>query len=56
MTDKKLQSIIELDESESGQTVMEKVKWAYSDAYLSQTMWNQAKKPMKRFVSGETPF
>ena len=36
----------ELDESERGQTVLEKAKWAYSDAYLSQT--NHAKKSMKR--------
>ena len=34
---------------------MEKMKWAYSDACLSQTMWNHAKKSMKRLVSGKTP-
>ena len=52
----RLVSRYELNESEGGQMGLEKVKWAYSDAYLSQTMWNQAKKPMKRFVSGETLF
>ena len=34
----------EMDESESGQMVLEKVKWTFFDAYLWQTMWNHAKK------------
>ena len=37
----------EMDESESGQMVLEKVKWTFSDAYLWQTMWNHAKKSME---------
>ena len=36
------------NESESGQMVPEKVKWAYYDVYLSQTMWNQTKKSLKQ--------
>ena len=36
------------DESESGQMVPEKVKWAWYDVYLSQTMWNQTKKSLKQ--------
>ena len=47
-------------ESESGQMVLKKVKWTYFDAYLCQTMWNNAKKSMKRlkrpnslFLQGE---
>ena len=47
-------------ESESGQMVLKKVKWTYFDAYLCQTMWNHAKKSMKRlkrpnslFLQGE---
>ena len=35
-------------ESESGQMVLKKVKWTYFDAYLCQTLWNNAKKSMKR--------
>ena len=35
-------------ESESGQMVLKKVKWTYFDAYLCQTMWNHAKKTMKK--------
>ena len=45
---------------ESGQMVLKKVKWTYFDAYLCQTMWNDAKKSMKRlkrpnslFLQGE---
>ena len=34
-------------ESESGQVVLEKVKWAYSYVYLSQIMWKHAKNSMK---------
>ena len=37
----------EMDESESGQMVLKKVKWTYFDAYLWQTMWNHAKKSME---------
>ena len=37
----------EMDESESGQMLLEKVKWTFSDAYLWQTMWNHAKKSME---------
>ena len=37
----------EMDESESGQIVLKKVKWTYFDAYIWQTMWNHAKKSMK---------
>ena len=37
-----------LDESESGQIVLEKVKRAYSGADLCQTMWSHAKKSMTR--------
>ena len=40
--------------------VLKKVKWTYFDAYLCQTMWNNAKKSMKRlkrpnslFLQGE---
>ena len=47
-------------ESGSGQMVLKKVKWTYFDAYLCQTMWNNAKKSMKRlkrpnslFLQGE---
>ena len=47
-------------ESESGQMALKKVKWAYFDAYLCQTMWNHAKKSMKEvkrpnslFLQGE---
>ena len=36
-----------MDESESGQMVLEKVKWTYFDAYLWQTMWDHAKKSME---------
>ena len=32
----------EMDESESGLRVLEKVKGTYFDAYLWQTMWNHA--------------
>ena len=32
-----------MDESETGQMVLKKVKWTYFDAYLWQTMWNHAK-------------
>ena len=31
-------------ENESGQMRLKKVKWAWYDAYLSQTMWNPTKK------------
>ena len=41
-------SVLKLDESESGQMEYEKVKWVYSDAYLSQTMWNHTKNSMKK--------
>ena len=37
----------EMDESESGQILLEKVKWTFYDAYLWQTMWNHAKKSME---------
>ena len=37
----------EMDESESGQMVLKKVKWTYFNAYLWQTMWNHAKKSME---------
>ena len=37
----------EMDESESGQMVLEKVKWIYFDAYLWQTMLNHAKNQRK---------
>ena len=37
----------EMDESESGQMVLEKVKWTFFDVYLWQTMWNHAKKSME---------
>ena len=37
----------EIEESESGQTVLEKVKWTSFDAYLWQTIWNHAKKSME---------
>ena len=36
------------DESESGQMVFEKMKWAYSDAYLCRTIGNHAKNSRKR--------
>ena len=36
-----------MDESESGQIVLEKVKSTFSDAYLWKTMWNHAKKSME---------
>ena len=36
------------DPCESGQMVSERVKWAQSDVYLSQTMWNHAKISMKQ--------
>ena len=41
-------SVSKLGGSESGQIMLEKVKWAYSDTYPSQTMWNHANKSMKR--------
>ena len=37
----------EMDKSESGQMLLEKVKWTFFDAYLWQTMWNHAKKSME---------
>ena len=37
-----------LDESKSGQMVFLKVKLAYSDACICQTMWNHANDSMKR--------
>ena len=37
----------EMDESESGQMVLEKVKGTFFDAYLWQTMWNHAKKSVE---------
>ena len=39
--------VTNLDESESGQMVLEEVKWTYSDVYLSPMMWNHATKSMK---------
>ena len=36
-----------MDKSESGQMLLEKVKWTFFDAYLWQTMWNHAKKSME---------
>ena len=36
-----------MDESESGQMLLEKVNWTFFDAYLWQTMWNHAKKSME---------
>ena len=41
-------SVCQTHESESGEMVSEKVKWALSDVYLSQTMWNQTKSSMKQ--------
>ena len=37
----------EIDESESDQMVLEKVKWTFFDAYLWQTMRNHAKKSLE---------
>ena len=40
----------------SGQMVLEKVKWAYSYVYLSQTMENHAKSSMKRLKQPTSVF
>ena len=44
VSDQPILSVREMDENESGQMVMEKVKWTYFDAYLWHTIWNHAKK------------
>ena len=45
-----------MGKNESGQIVFEKVKWAYSDEYLSQTMWNNAKNLMKMLKRAKSLF
>ena len=42
-----------MGENENGQRVFKKVKWACSDAYLSQTMWIHAKKIDEKSQTGK---
>ena len=44
----------EMDKSESGQMLLEKVKWTFFDAYLWQTMWNHAKKSMEGSILSDS--
>ena len=43
-----MKAVPKVDGSESGQMVLELVKWALSSVYLSQTMWDPTKNSMKR--------
>ena len=45
-----------MGKSESGQIVLLKVKRAYSDGYLSQTMWNHTKDSMKKLKRANSLF